>query len=79
MNGSNFSACDHIFGFGCSGEVVNLVRAAERYGVLIDKARARMEAICKECRNFRLPSARRGDNEKDQSPISTSQGRGRPG
>jgi len=69
MSGSSFSACDHIFGFGCSGEVVNLVRVAERYGVLMEKARARMEAVCRECRNFGLPSGRREDAQSSCRKI----------
>ena len=49
---SGFSACDHLFSAGCSGEVANLILVAERYGVLIEQARARIETICRQCRNY---------------------------
>ena len=49
---SGFVGCEHVFSFRCSGEVVNLLRAAERYGILMEKAGARIETICRRCRDF---------------------------
>ena len=52
MSKSGFAPCDHLFNFGCSGEVVNLIKVAERYGILLDKAKARIEAVCRLCSHF---------------------------
>ena len=52
VNAFGFAQCDHAFSFECSGEVVNLIYAAEKYGVLIEKARARIETVCRQCKNF---------------------------
>jgi hypothetical protein len=61
MNGLGFAACNHLFSFGCSGEVANLVRVGERYGVLVELARTRIETICRQCRN----SSHRGKEKKE--------------
>ena len=58
VNGSVFAECEFAFTFECNGEAGNLVRVAERYGGLMEKAKARIEAICRGCKNF--PPARRG-------------------
>lgn len=50
MHMTGFIACEHLFGIECSGEVANLVRVADRYGVLMEAARVRIEAICRQCR-----------------------------
>ncbi len=52
MDGIGLAVCDHIFTYKCSGEVANLIRAAERYGTLLEKARLRVEAVCRECRRY---------------------------
>lgn len=64
MNGSGFAACDHLFSFGCSGEVANLVRVAERYGVLAELARTRIETICRQCRNSMQRSKERREGKR---------------
>jgi hypothetical protein len=63
MNGSGFAVCDHLFSFGCSGEVANLVKVAERYGVLVELARTRIEIICRQCRN---PMQRSKEGREDK-------------
>jgi hypothetical protein len=50
MREHSFAPCDHIFSFECSGEVVNLVHAAERYGILMEKAKVRIDTLCRQCR-----------------------------
>ena len=52
MGEFDVAPCEHIFSFECSGEVVNLIHAAERYGILIEKARTRIDTICRRCRKF---------------------------
>ena len=47
-----FTVCDNARTNKCSGEVQVLIRAADRYGFLTEKARARVEAICASCKNF---------------------------
>ena len=42
----------------CSGEAAVLIRAAQRYGLLTEKAAARIEEICACCRNFSCRSNR---------------------
>lgn len=56
MNKSGFAVCDHLFDFGCNGEVVNLIKVAERYGILMEMARARIETICRRCSYSPRPS-----------------------
>jgi hypothetical protein len=63
MNELGFAACDQAFSFECSGEVTNLIRTAERYGVLIEKARVRIEAICRQCKNFSRLGRSRSESE----------------
>ena len=65
MSNSGFAACDHLFNFGCSGEVVNLIKVAERYGILMDKARARVETICRRCSHF--PCQGKNSTDKDKN------------
>lgn len=62
MGESGFVECENVFSIKCKGEVVNLLHVAERYGVLMEKAGARIEAICRQCRDF----SRLGSSGKDQ-------------
>ena len=52
MGESGFVGCRHVFSIKCSGEVANLLHVAERYGILMEKAAARVETICRQCRAF---------------------------
>lgn len=62
MGESGFVECENVFSFKCRGEVVNLLHVAERYGVLMEKAGARIETICRQCRDFsRLGSSRKSE------------------
>jgi hypothetical protein len=70
MNEFGFAACDRVFGFECSGEVSNLIRTAERYGVLIEKARVRIETICRQCKNFSRLGRARPESERDEPSIA---------
>jgi hypothetical protein len=47
-----FTVCDNALTHKCNGEVEVLVRAAQGYGVLPEKARARIAEICSRCKNF---------------------------
>lgn len=47
-----YTVCDNVFTYKCNGEVEVLIRAAERYGLLTEKAAARIEEICSRCKNF---------------------------
>jgi hypothetical protein len=64
MTEHGFAPCDHIFSFECSGEVANLVHAADRYGILMEKARARIDAICRQCRKVSRMGSRRVEDEE---------------
>jgi hypothetical protein len=55
MNEYDFAKCKNIFTHKCNGEVTNLLSAAERYGVLPEKARVRIESICRQCKYCSLP------------------------
>ena len=47
-----FTLCDNVLTNKCSGEAAALIRAAQRYGLLTEKAGARIEEICARCQNF---------------------------
>ena len=63
MAESGFIACEHVFSFKCSGEVANLLHAAERYGVLMEEAGARIETVCRQCNDFSCVSSLKKDDE----------------
>ncbi len=65
MNEFGFAACDRVFSFECSGEVSNLIHVAERYGILIEKAKARIETLCRQCKNFPRLGKIRPENRDD--------------
>ncbi len=52
MNVCAFTTCENVFTHKCNGEVASLIHVAERYGILMEKARARIETVCKHCKNF---------------------------
>lgn len=56
---SQFALCDHVFGVQCSGEVVNLIKGAERYGFLMESAKARIVVLCRRCRKGPSPRGSR--------------------
>jgi hypothetical protein len=51
VNVITFTACENVLTNKCSGEVAVLIRVAERYGILMEKARERVEEICRHCEN----------------------------
>jgi len=51
MNICAFSECENALTNKCSGEVKVLMQAAERYGVMAEEARKRIEEICLYCEN----------------------------
>ena len=52
MNVVTFTACENVLTNKCNGEVTVLIRVAERYGILMEKARERVEEICRYCENY---------------------------
>ena len=54
MNEYDFAGCDNIFTNKCSGEVRKLLGLAERYGILTEKVRGRIESLCRQCKNSSL-------------------------
>ncbi|HEY3275579.1 MAG TPA: hypothetical protein VGJ94_03080 [Syntrophorhabdaceae bacterium] len=52
MNEYGFANCENIFTHKCNGEVTILLHAAERYGMLMEKAKGRIKTICRRCKNF---------------------------
>jgi hypothetical protein len=69
MNDYGFAACNHVFSFKCSGEVSNLIHAAERYGILVEKARERIEALCRRCENFPGQAKSSPQDQNNESTI----------
>ena len=65
MNEFGFAACDHVFSFECSGEVSNLIRVAEKYGILIEKAKTRIDSLCRQCKKFSRPGKSSPESEGD--------------
>lgn len=55
MDEYNFAKCKNVFTHKCNGEVIILLGVAERYGLLTEKVRARIESICRQCENCSLP------------------------
>ena len=52
MNVCAFTACENVLTNKCNGEVEVLMLVAERYGILMEKARERVEEICRHCENY---------------------------
>jgi len=51
MNICAFSECENALTNKCSGEVKVLMQAAERYGIMAEETRKRIEHICLYCEN----------------------------
>jgi hypothetical protein len=47
-----FNTCENVLTNKCNGEVAVLILVAERYGILMEKARERVEEICRHCENY---------------------------
>jgi hypothetical protein len=60
MNEYDFAGCENIFTNKCSGEVKNLLGVAERYGILTEKVRGRIESLCRQCKSCSLKTAPNG-------------------